>query len=230
MAEPPAPRLSSPKDRLPAARPVVIGLLGGVASGKSTVAALFGELGWAVADADGICHELLEAPAVRERVVARFGRGVLGPAGGIDRAALSRVFASRAELADLEAILHPLVRERALAAVAAARSAGAPGVVLDAPLLLESGLDALCDALVMVVVSARTRRRRAGERGLAPEDWARREGCQLSVRTKRRRADHTLDGEAPVAGLRRAVARLARRLLATPPGRPGAARCGEDFP
>jgi dephospho-CoA kinase len=200
-------------------RPVVVGLLGGVASGKSTVAALFADRGWAVADADRLCHEALDEPGIRDRVVARFGRDVLGPDGRIDRARLARVFAQAADLADLESILHPVVQARTLALIESARDAGAPGVVVDAPLLLESDLGALCDALVMIEVSETTRTRRARDRGMEPDDWARRERRQLSVDEKRRRADHSIDGEAPLAEVRRAVEGLERLFLGRGPGK-----------
>jgi len=198
---------------------VVVGLVGGVASGKSTVAALFAERGWQVADADRMCHEALDEPGIRDRVVARFGRDVLGPDGRIDRARLSRVFGRPADLAHLESILHPVVQARTVALVEAARTSGAPGVVVDAPLLLESDLRTLCDVLVMVEVSETTRRDRARARGMAPEDWARRERRQLPVDQKRRRADHAIDGEAPLAEVRRAVERLERLFLQGSPGK-----------
>ena len=129
---------------------MVIGLVGGVSAGKSAVARLFGELGCLVADADRMCHDALDEPDIRRRVVVRFGAEVLSPDGVIDRSRLRRVFEDEEDLRRLESILHPVVQERTEQLIRVARETHAPGVVIDAPLLLESGLDRLCDVVVIV--------------------------------------------------------------------------------
>ena len=96
---------------------IVVGLVGRMAAGKSTVARMFAALGAHVLDADAIAHEVLDEPEARRAVVARFGAGVAGPDGRVNRRALADVVfagdaAAEAALADLEAIVHPRVRRR----------------------------------------------------------------------------------------------------------------------
>jgi dephospho-CoA kinase len=173
----------------------VIGLLGGVASGKSLVAAQFAQLGCAVVDADRIVHELLREPAIRQAIRERFGDAVLDASGEVDRPALAaRAFASREDLEALESIVHPETCRRIKAAVAKARRGGAAAVVLDAPLILEKGLDRLCDYMVYVSAPEEVRHHRAGQtRGWNPAEVTRREATQVSLKTKQDRADYIVD-------------------------------------
>jgi dephospho-CoA kinase len=190
-------------------RPVVIGLLGGVASGKSCVASLLAELGAAVVDADAIARKLLHEPDVRRSLVQRFGATILTsgePSGAIDRAALARrTFGHPEELADLEALLHPRIRqELALQLARHLAGDGVPAVVLDVPLLLESSpLAEQCDLLVHVESPTAERRRRVVElRGWEGDELARREIHQLPAEEKRRRV---LGNDGTLAQLREKV-------------------------
>ncbi len=148
-----------------------IGLTGGIASGKSTVAEMLAALGAAVIDTDVIAREVV-APgeAGLTAVTAAFGNELLAPDGTLDRAKLRRlVFADPAKRRRLEAILHPLIRARA---VAAAQQASGPYLVFVVPLLIETDFVALVDRVLVVdcdpatqlrrPVTARRRRRRAG--------------------------------------------------------------------
>jgi dephospho-CoA kinase len=206
----PSPDAGGPGDSR--SGPLVIGLLGGVASGKSTVAAALGELGCAVADADRICHEALREPRVREAVINAFGSDIRGPDGEIDRARLRPTFDEPEALARLEAILHPIVVDRTRRIIEDAARDGRAGVVVDAPLLLESGLDRLCDVLVLIELSRATRRARARGRGMGEADWERRERRQFPVAEKRMRAHATIDGNPPPDEVRRQVTDLWNRL------------------
>ena len=191
-----------------------IGLVGGVASGKSLVAELLGELGAGVLDADRAGHEVLaHDPAVRRALVDRWGPSILGPDGQIDRAAVAAcIFAADdrapAERRFLESLLHPriraLVEEKARQFAAQGHSA----VVLDAPLLLEAGWGPLCDLIVMVDADATTRLARAASRGWSAEEFARREAAQWPVEKKRAAAHVTLANDGDVAALRSAVRAL----------------------
>jgi dephospho-CoA kinase len=176
----------------------VIGLLGGIASGKSLVASQFAELGCAVVDADAIAHIVLGEPQVRRVLLERFGDGILEPSGAIDRRRLGeRAFASREDLRTLEEIVHPEVSRRVLAAVETARPTGVPAVVLDAALILEKGLDRLCDVLVYIEAPEEVRRSRARDtRGWAPSEVARREATQVSLKVKQDRADYVITNSA----------------------------------
>jgi dephospho-CoA kinase len=164
---------------------IVIGLVGRIGAGKSTVARMFAALGAEVVDADAVAHEVLEEPEVRDAVVARFGAAVIDPAGRISRAAVAaRVFGPTPDhasaLADLEAIVHPPVRRRIGARLAALRAAEeADGrrrvAVLDVPLLVQSGWDAACDRLVAVECAEPVRHARLAARGWSPEQIASRD-------------------------------------------------------
>ena len=138
--------------RASAARPVRIGLTGPIGCGKSTIAGWLGELGARVVDADRIARDATP-PGSPElaAVVGEFGPGVLQPDGTLDRRTLGRiVFADRAALARLEAIIHPAVRPRILAVLATADRDGVPAVVIEAIKLVEGGLADLCDEVWLV--------------------------------------------------------------------------------
>jgi len=188
----------------------VIGLVGGIASGKSTVAALFAEEREAVhVDADAIARRVLGQPDVQDALARRFP-GARGPDGRMDRTKLARrVFRDRKALADLEALTHPRIRTALERAVA---RAGGRLVVLDAALLQETGADALCDAVVYVACPARVRRRRARARGWTEAEHRAREARQWSCRRKRARADFVVRNEGDLSRTRRDVRRVLRRI------------------
>lgn len=190
-------------------RPLVVGLLGGIASGKSSVAAILGERGAAILDADAIARRELERPEVRAALVRRFGPAV-APEDAVDRAALARAtFGDPEALSDLEKIVHPLVRSELAARLERLLASNeVPAVVLDVPLLLEtSPLSSACDLLLYVESPAAERRRRGVElRGWDGEELARREAHQASPDEKRRRADVVLVNDGSLAELRDRVA------------------------
>jgi len=217
----------------------VIGLTGGVASGKSAVAGILAELGSMIIDADSVGHELLADPVVRDRVIAHFGSGVVrrdsGAPGGpsaIDRQALGAiVFADPEERRALEAILHPLMRARFVAAIRRGMEVGCGGpsaIVLDAAILLEAGWDDLCDHVVFVDAPREDRVARSlRQRGWTREMFDARESAQWPCELKRRRATLAITNSADLESLRREVERLLGRLprhslgLVTATSRPG---------
>ncbi|HYG58194.1 MAG TPA: dephospho-CoA kinase, partial [Symbiobacteriaceae bacterium] len=141
---------------------IVVGLTGGIASGKSTVSRMLRELGAPVVDADAIVHEI-QGPGmpVTQAIAREFGPEVVRPDGSLDREALGRVvFADPARRKALEAIVHPAVRERMWARVDHYREAGRPAVVLDIPLLIESNLQRTVDRVWLVYVDRETQRAR----------------------------------------------------------------------
>lgn len=156
---------------------IVVGLVGRIGAGKSTVARRFAELGATVIDADRLAHEALAESSVVDAVVARFGPGVRDASGRIDRAALAGLVfgatpAHDAALADLESIVHPRVRRRIEGLLAAGT---APATVLDVPLLVQAGWADLCTDLVVVDCEESVRRGRLEARGWAPEQIAARD-------------------------------------------------------
>jgi dephospho-CoA kinase len=157
-------------------QPLLIGLTGPIGCGKSTVAAMLGELGATIIDADAVARAATEPgeptlAAIRER----FGEGVFATDASLDRASLARVvFQDPAALRDLEAIVHPEVRRRVEGALQSAREASALVVVVEAIKLVEGGLAASCDEVWLVDCSEPDQRSRLALRGMAPEEAERR--------------------------------------------------------
>lgn len=201
-----------------AGRPLVIGVVGGIASGKSTVARLLAGPDGVVLDADRAAHEALRSPEVVARVRERFGDEVLTGDGLPDRAALARVvFSDPDARAALEGWIHPVVRERLWAALEDASRRGLPRVVLDVPLLVENderhGLLAACDHVVFVDAPLADRDERATKtRGWAPGEVARREAAQLPLAEKRDHATHVIDNDKGPDELERAALALLESL------------------
>ena len=156
-----------------------IGLTGPIGCGKSTIAAALSERGGVVIDADDLARDVTMpgSPALAA-IEERFGAGVLAP-DGLDRAALARiVFSDPSALHDLEAIVHPAVRPLIEQAVAAAESAGAPFVVVEAIKLVEAGYAARCDEVWLVTCSPEEQRKRLAGRGFPPDEIERRMASQ----------------------------------------------------
>lgn len=188
---------------------LVIGLTGGIATGKSSVTRILRDLGAPVVDADAIVHEL-QAPGmpVTAAIAREFGPAVLRPDGSLDRPALGRlVFADPARRMALEAIVHPAVRERMWAEVERHRQGGRPAVVLDVPLLIEGGLHRLVDRVWLVYVDTDTQIARLITRdGLTPLEARQRIAAQLDLEAKRTHADVIIDNRGSLAATRAQVA------------------------
>jgi dephospho-CoA kinase len=198
--------------------PTVVGLTGGVGSGKSTVARLLGGRGALVLDADAMAREVLDSPAMAAELRSAFGEAVIDPRGGVDREALAgQVFGpgSRHRRERLEALVHPEVRRRLAAALEAARRQPDPPavVVLDVPLLLEGPLAAWCDLVIFVDAPADVRSRRTREgRAWDQEEHRRREAAQLSVEAKRAGSGHVIRNGGSLEDLEAQIDSLLSRL------------------
>jgi len=180
----------------------IIGITGGVASGKSTVARLLERLGAGVLDADRAGHEALRLPHVEAAARRRWGEAVFGPEGRIDRTRLARVvFApgpeGERERLYLEQLTHPEIARFLRLQADALAAAGTTVAVLDAPLLLEAGWKDLCEKTVFVEAPPEARLSRALARGWDKEDFAAREDAQESLQRKRGRADVIIDNSGP---------------------------------
>jgi len=186
----------------------VIGILGGIGSGKSTVAAEFAKLGCGVIDADKIAHELLGLDAVKEEIVTRFGRAVLNGAGKIDRRKLAgAVFCDAEKLSLLNQIIHPLVLERAEKLIHQyRRQSHVKAIVLDMPLLLEVGWARRCDRLIFVDSEQKLRQGRAKKMGFDENHLKIRENFQISLDKKFDLADNTVENNSDFSALVRQVA------------------------
>jgi len=201
------------------ARPILrAGLTGGIASGKSTVAGFLAELGAFVLDADDLARRAMDADgAVHDRILRRFGEGVAGPSGAIDRPRLAaRVFADPAELAALNAIVHPAVREEAARLFRECEEAGRHRVgVLDAALLVETGYYRQMDRLIVLRCSLETQRSRLRmRRELAPGEADARLAAQAGLERKLSVADYVIDTDTGLEETRRQTERVWESLLA----------------
>ncbi|MGA9025058.1 MAG: dephospho-CoA kinase [Steroidobacteraceae bacterium] len=190
-----------------------IGLTGGIASGKSTVARRFAELGVPVIDADEIARAVVEPgqPGLAE-VLRRFGAGVLAPNGGLDRRALRElIFSDSSKRRDLERILHPLIRAEMERQAQAARG---PYLVMAIPLLVESGLRDRVDRVLVVDAGEAAQVARLMARDGGSEEQARSILAAQASRTARlQAADDVLDNRGSEADLRLAVDALHQRFL-----------------
>jgi dephospho-CoA kinase len=185
-----------------------IGLTGNIASGKSTVAELFRRWGATLIDADVLAREAQRAGTpVFAAIVERFGPGVVRRDGELDRAALrARVMGQSAELAALNAIVHPAVRQAAAALIDDARRAGARLVVSDIPLLFEADDPDRFDAVVLVDAPPAVRRERLmRNRALSAEEADRMMAAQMPSADKRARSSYVIDNATDIASLERAA-------------------------
>ncbi len=196
---------------------LVLGLTGSMASGKTTVAGMFAELGVATWNADDAVHRLYAGKAA-PLVEAAFPGTVKD--GTVDRPALARQVANdRDALARLEAIVHPLVREDEMAFRARAATNGRRIVLLDIPLLLEGGSDRRVDAVIVVSTDEAIRKARAMSRpGMTEERYAGLLARQMPDGEKRRRAHFIVDTSGDLEGTRRQVRGLMRALAGVAAG------------
>lgn len=180
--------------KLRAAKPV-IGLVGGIGSGKSTVARLLAERGGALIEADPIAHDALRDPVIRTKVIERFGVEVLGPNGEIERRKLAKpIFADDSARRELESWVFPWVGERVREHCREADvDAKVKFVVLDAPVMLEAGWNDVCDRIIYVDAPRDVQLARLTSRGWSLEQLLARERAQLPLTEKARRADAVVD-------------------------------------
>lgn len=205
---------------------MIVGILGGIGSGKTTVLEMFRELGAEVVDADAIAHEVLETESAKDSLVSWFGERALRSDGSVDRSFVAQAaFADPKALRRLEELVHPEVVRIVESRIAehrtreAAPETPAPGsrralLVLDVPLLLETRLEGACDRLVFVDAPLEIRRQRVCARGWLPGELEARERFQRDVAEKRQRAHFVIDNSGDLEATRAQVKRCHEELLA----------------
>ncbi|MBI2843376.1 MAG: dephospho-CoA kinase [Armatimonadetes bacterium] len=191
---------------------VVLGITGGVATGKTTVAGMFRSLGAVTLSADEVAREVLApgSPAVAE-VIERFGQAVAAPGGGIDRSALAdTVFGDEEALRDLNAITHPRIISILKERIEEFRRKSREGEVLavEIPLLIECNLQRLVDYVVVVAAEQETQMSRLTTRGLSLEQARRRIEAQMPVREKLQYADWVVSTDAGLDDTARQVEQI----------------------
>lgn len=183
----------------------ILGIVGGIGSGKSFVARLLGELGCAIIDSDAVAHAVYAEPEIIATLVGWYGQAVLNARGEIDRKVLAHhIFRDAEHRARLEQLIHPRInaeREQEMA-----RVVDDPAVlafVWDSPLLIEAGLHTQCDALLFVEVPHEERLRRVREtRGWDAAELDRREASQITLPEKQRLATVSVRGDLPAEQLK----------------------------
>ena len=194
----------------------VIGLAGGIASGKSLVADILAELGAGVIDADKLTHEVLHSEEVRRQIQKWWGPDTSDEAGLLDRRKLAEiVFNDPAKRKKLEGLTHPRVnelRDQRMNELKADERIHA--IVLDIPLLFEVGQNALCDQVIFVEVDENARIQRASEqRGWDAAELRRRENLQTPLDIKRERSDHVVENNSDINTLRERVASVYHQIV-----------------
>ncbi len=192
----------------------IIGLAGGIGSGKSTVAGFLAEQGAAIIDLDKLGHEVLEQKKVRERLVKEFGEDILGGAGEIDRAVLGRlVFSSPGALARLNRVVHPVIDDKVGVKAEEYRKKGVKVVVLEAAAMVEAERTRLVDELWVTITPETTVLKRLTEKkGYAEAEARARIKSQISSEERIQQADVVIDTDCTLDELKDKVAEEWRKL------------------
>jgi len=194
-------------------RPPIIGIVGGIGSGKSAVSKLLADAGCLVSDADALANRSLDEPEVRDVLVSWWGDSLLDDDGHVRRSVIAdRVFSDPEQLRRLEQLIHPRVDAMRRAAFDSAPET-VPALVIDAPLLLEAGLASECDCIVFVDAPLDVRLERvADSRGWDAAELTRREDRQLPLDEKRSMAHHVVLNHRRLEDLREQVDSLLEAL------------------
>ncbi len=177
-------------------KPKIIGITGGISSGKSTVARMLASLGAELIDADEMCHKLLLKKELKDKIIERFGNTIQDSYGKIDRSILAKiVFQDNASLDALCSILHPIVIEQIKSKIDETREKGRRNaIVIDAALLEESVLSLMCDFIVFVNTSKDRRLKRSQiSRHWAEGELEKRERFQMALEDKKKKAEYIID-------------------------------------
>jgi dephospho-CoA kinase len=188
-------------------RKPIIGIIGGIGSGKSFVANLFGELGARVINSDDLVHAVYSREDVKSTLRVWWGDEVFSHDGSVDRKAIAkRVFADAEQRRRLEQLVHPLVNQQRERMMEAAKDDPAvTAFIWDTPLLVETGLNRLCDAVVFVDAPVQTRLARVASRGWDEAELVRRENSQMPLDNKRKISDYVISNAADAASARSQV-------------------------
>lgn len=195
----------------------IIGVVGGIGSGKSFIARCFGELGACVIDSDALVHQVYTQPDVRQILKDWWGDAVFNADGSVNRRAIAaRVFTDASALRRLEELVHPLVNQaRDRLMQAAASDPAVTAFVWDTPLLLETGAQDRCDAVVFVDVPEEIRLQRVAARGWDAGELRRREKLQMALDKKRLLSQYVVSNAADADSARLLVRNLFAQINAS---------------
>jgi dephospho-CoA kinase len=194
----------------------IIGILGGICSGKSTVATEFAKFGCAVIDADKMAKELLEKSVIQSKIVRLFGKEILDSAGKISRRKLAKiVFSDPSQLSALTDIIHPPVLKKTNTFIKKyMMDATISAIVLDMPLLAEVGWEKHCDTLIFVVCDPKIRLKRAKTRGMKDENELKvRENFQISLDKKQQMSDYSIYNNSDLSELAQQIGSIFKCIM-----------------
>ncbi|WP_134699912.1 dephospho-CoA kinase [Ammoniphilus sp. YIM 78166] len=194
---------------------MIIGLTGGIASGKSTVASMFKELGCVIIDADKVARDVVKpGQEGLEAVVHRFGPQILTQEGELDRKALGAIiFHNEEKRKELNSILHPLIRKQMQREKEEALQANPPLIIMDIPLLFESQLEQTVEAVIVVYVPPNQQLERLMQRDQISREEARRKmDSQMPIDEKKKRADFIIENSGSLAETRTQVEAIFTKL------------------
>lgn len=194
---------------------MILGILGGIGSGKSTVTEMFAALGAETLDADAIAHELIEQEETKSTLRQWWGDEIIDADGKVNRTKIQeKVFSDAQELVRLEKLLHPEVRKRIKKKIDVFRESDGKLLVLDVPLLASSPLRDLCDEIIFVNSDEAIRETRVKTRGWEPGERERRESFQAPEKQKISLAGSVINNSGSLDETRRQVEHLYENLLA----------------
>ena len=194
----------------------IIGITGGIASGKTTVAAEFEKLGCAVIDADKIAHQLLKNEKIKQKIIDLFGKKLLNTDGKIDHKKLADiVFDNPEKLKALNNLLHPVVLAQAEQLIVQYESNRAvKAIVIDMPLLIEVGWKKKCNRVIFVDCEEKKRLKRAQNKGFFEKKQLKnRENLQISLDIKRNLAENIIDNNKDFSSLKKQVAEIFSNII-----------------
>lgn len=194
---------------------IVIGLTGPTGAGKSTVADALEQAGCKIIDADRIAHEIVTQPECLAQLTAEYGKDIVEPDGGLNRGLLAqRAFSSPRKSARLNEITHPIIIEEILRRIARSQQGEAKAIVLDVPLLFESGMECYCAVTVAVLAPMELRLSRVMNRdSISPEQAGARMKAQQADEYYRERADYVFDGAADAQSVPAKAQELLERIF-----------------
>ncbi|MBI4834229.1 MAG: dephospho-CoA kinase [Planctomycetes bacterium] len=189
---------------------IIIGISGGIGSGKSTVARLFKKAGAKIIDADKIGHAVLSLRGIQKKLVSCFGKGVISKSNRVNRQYLGRqCFLDKKNIANLNNLVHPLIRKEIKKQIKAYKKGM---VILDAALLMEKGLYKICDYLVFVDAPYKTRLKRVVMRNWSKSELARREKFQASLSTKRKKSGFIIYNQGDLNNTKQQVLQIIKQI------------------
>lgn len=194
----------------------IIGLLGGIASGKTQVAKIFSQLNCAIIDADKIAHQAFNDEQIKQEIIGLFGEKVINSNQKVDKKHIaSKVFNNNTMLAKLNSIIHPFVLDRIEDMIVDySAETDYKAIVLDVPLLMEVGWQSRCDILIFIDCDIEKRMHFADNRaGLTGKQLNNRENCQISLDKKRQIAHYIIHNNSDLKSLKKQVEEISTKIF-----------------